>query len=202
MKLINASFFLITCFCHICEGYTYLSSDTDIYSGSYEYIISLNTATINFYGGGIQTLESAASSTVNLRGASIRSLRATENGTIHVYGGRFEAIGSTNCAQVLACNQAKIVFHGYDFSYDPVECMLHGFLSDGQEFWARLQVPSTGTTLERIEFVVTSQQSTPECLYSPKMDFTGDCRVNLADLAIFLQSWLECNLLPEEACFQ
>ena len=42
----------------------------------------------------------------------------------------------------------------------------------------------------------------PFCLGEPAMDFDGDCKVNLADLAIFMQSWLECNLDPESACWE
>ena len=40
----------------------------------------------------------------------------------------------------------------------------------------------------------------PICKEVPRMDFTGDCRVDLADLAVFAQSWLECNLFPQSAC--
>jgi hypothetical protein len=40
------------------------------------------------------------------------------------------------------------------------------------------------------------------CREQPRMDFTGDCRVDMADLAVFAESWLECNLLPESACWE
>ena len=40
------------------------------------------------------------------------------------------------------------------------------------------------------------------CREQPRMDFNGDCRVDMADLAIFAESWLECNLLPESACWE
>lgn len=40
----------------------------------------------------------------------------------------------------------------------------------------------------------------PVCREIPEMDFTGDCRVDLADVAIFVQSWMECNLFPRSAC--
>jgi len=40
------------------------------------------------------------------------------------------------------------------------------------------------------------------CRKQPRMDFNGDCRVDMADLAIFAESWLECNLLPEIACWE
>lgn len=31
-------------------------------------------------------------------------------------------------------------------------------------------------------------------------DLTGDCKVNLADLAVFASNWLTCNLEPQSAC--
>jgi len=39
------------------------------------------------------------------------------------------------------------------------------------------------------------------CTQEPAMDFNHDCRVNFLDLAIFLQSWLDCNLNPPSACW-
>jgi hypothetical protein len=42
----------------------------------------------------------------------------------------------------------------------------------------------------------------PFCLEEPAMDFNGDCKVDFKDLALFLQSWLECNLEPKSACWE
>jgi hypothetical protein len=39
------------------------------------------------------------------------------------------------------------------------------------------------------------------CTAYPEMDFNKDCKVDFKDLAIFLQSWLECNLEPRELCW-
>ncbi len=39
------------------------------------------------------------------------------------------------------------------------------------------------------------------CTQYPEMDFNHDCKVDQADLDIFLQHWLECNLDPEDACW-
>lgn len=41
---------------------------------------------------------------------------------------------------------------------------------------------------------------TVPCTHRPLMDFSGDCRVNLIDLAIFLDDWLDCGLAIPEAC--
>jgi len=42
----------------------------------------------------------------------------------------------------------------------------------------------------------------PVCLRHPAMDFNGDCKVDLVDFAMFTQSWLDCNIDPQEACWQ
>ncbi len=34
-----------------------------------------------------------------------------------------------------------------------------------------------------------------------RMDFNGDCKVDFADFAIFSESWLDCGLQPETACW-
>ncbi|UCG59022.1 MAG: hypothetical protein JSU70_05835 [Phycisphaerales bacterium] len=39
------------------------------------------------------------------------------------------------------------------------------------------------------------------CTDYPVADFNKDCRVDSADLAIFLDGWLECNLDPPEDCW-
>lgn len=35
------------------------------------------------------------------------------------------------------------------------------------------------------------------CRFRPQMDFSGNCRVDLADLAVFAQSWLQCGIHPD-----
>jgi len=44
--------------------------------------------------------------------------------------------------------------------------------------------------------------SKPYCIKVIPGDINGDCKVDFADFAIFCQSWLECNLDPQEACGQ
>ena len=39
------------------------------------------------------------------------------------------------------------------------------------------------------------------CLEYPVMDFNRDCKVDQADLDLFMAHWLECNLDPQEACW-
>ena len=45
------------------------------------------------------------------------------------------------------------------------------------------------------------QIEVPYCVEKPQMDFTNDCKVDIADLAEFAESWLECNLIPQWACW-
>ena len=42
----------------------------------------------------------------------------------------------------------------------------------------------------------------PVCRQRPVMDFTHDCRVDIADFAVFAEHWMECNLVPLSACWQ
>lgn len=43
-------------------------------------------------------------------------------------------------------------------------------------------------------------QPAPRCVDRPSMDFTGDCRVDLADFALFAEEWLTCGFDLPEAC--
>ncbi|MFH1613858.1 MAG: hypothetical protein ABIG61_02080 [Planctomycetota bacterium] len=42
----------------------------------------------------------------------------------------------------------------------------------------------------------------PNCSDPIEADFNSDCKVDFKDLAIFLQSWLQCNLEPQETCWE
>jgi hypothetical protein len=42
--------------------------------------------------------------------------------------------------------------------------------------------------------------SAGSCPTAPMADLTGDCKVNMDDLAIFSSEWLDCNLDPVELC--
>ncbi|MHC4624566.1 MAG: hypothetical protein ACYS4W_11770 [Planctomycetota bacterium] len=54
-----------------------------------------------------------------------------------------------------------------------------------------LSTSTSGVTLARIQ-----------CTEPLAMDFTDDCKVDFKDFAKFVQSWLECNLDPPEACWE
>jgi hypothetical protein len=42
----------------------------------------------------------------------------------------------------------------------------------------------------------------PICTVEPQGDLNGDCKVDLIDIAIMAKHWLECNLDPNETCWQ
>ncbi len=35
------------------------------------------------------------------------------------------------------------------------------------------------------------------CVDKPLLDYDDDCKVDLADFAVFIQSWMECGIFPE-----
>lgn len=55
---------------------------------------------------------------------------------------------------------------------------------------------------EAAQLYVDFVHGTMICPEAPAYDFNGDCRVDLADLAEFTAGWIECNLIPAEACGQ
>jgi len=59
------------------------------------------------------------------------------------------------------------------------------------------QNPPTATIL-----AILDSEHKPVCVKHPRMDFNGDCKVDFADLAIMASSWLECNLVPQSACWE
>ena len=38
------------------------------------------------------------------------------------------------------------------------------------------------------------------CQTKPAYDFTGDCKVTVADFALFADQWLECGIYPAADC--
>ena len=41
----------------------------------------------------------------------------------------------------------------------------------------------------------------PACVNPPRMDATGDCKVTLADFAVFASEWLTCGYAEQDACW-
>lgn len=65
--------------------------------------------------------------------------------------------------------------------------------------WSPYQMlPGNGSYFDDFSLTV----SDVICTHRPVMDFNNDCKVDFKDLAIFMESWLECNLYPPEVCWQ
>ena len=39
------------------------------------------------------------------------------------------------------------------------------------------------------------------CIELPEYDVNEDCRIDVQDVAIFVEKWLECNLHPQLECY-
>jgi len=67
-------------------------------------------------------------------------------------------------------------------------------------YWDTMTGHSSAYTWELTSTNVTPQ---PFCkVRYLRMDFNDDCKVDFRDFALFIQSWLECNLDPPEVCWQ
>jgi hypothetical protein len=60
-------------------------------------------------------------------------------------------------------------------------------------------VTANGNTLGQYEAMLLSYLL-PECSTPPTGDMNNDCKVNLADFAVFAENWLKCTVEPAEAC--
>jgi hypothetical protein len=75
---------------------------------------------------------------------------------------------------------------------DPASAFLDEPLPNG----GRINMGAYGGTSE-----ASKSPSGATCLEYPAMDFNHDCKVDQADLDIFLTHWLECGLDPDDACW-
>lgn len=60
----------------------------------------------------------------------------------------------------------------------------------------------TLTAAEAAQLYVDFVPGATICPTAPAYDFNGDCQVDLTDLAEFAVGWLECRLIPADACGQ
>jgi hypothetical protein len=76
--------------------------------------------------------------------------------------------------------------------------MLSGEWMDGTPWTVNIKPNVLTATI----LVIPGPVHKPFCVKYPRMDFNGDCKVDFADFAIMASSWLECNLVPESACWE
>ncbi len=56
------------------------------------------------------------------------------------------------------------------------------------------------TNLDIAKVYVEENPAGTPCVQVPAFDLTGDCRVDLDDLLIVVNGWLDCGLIPQSAC--
>jgi hypothetical protein len=76
--------------------------------------------------------------------------------------------------------------------------ILSGEWVDGTRWAVRI----TGNEPTATILAIPESAHKPFCIKYPRMDFNGDCKVDFADFAIMASSWLECNLVPQSACWE
>lgn len=52
-----------------------------------------------------------------------------------------------------------------------------------------------------VNVIHDGQCELPECAIKPPVDYNNDCRVTLVDFAFFVSFWLDCGLVPPDACW-
>jgi hypothetical protein len=125
---------------------------------------------------------------------------------IELFGG--ETLYSDD-ESVRVYDNARIIVHGERFKiggwavepgeYTPQRILMYPspnlacVLKDGHEFELYLSFSDYSRLVLAYE---------PACLQRPSMDFNGDCKVNIADFAVFASEWMICNLEPQEECWK
>lgn len=72
-----------------------------------------------------------------------------------------------------------------------------GFGDEPYPHGGRINLGAYGGTAEASK----SEGPKPMCIEYPEMDFNKDCKVDFADLALFIEHWMECKLDPQDACW-
>jgi hypothetical protein len=184
-------------------------------AGLYAYVLS----TVDISGGSVAYLHANNSSRVAISGGSVsNTLWASDSSTVAISGGIVETIGAYGLSKVdisdgevyalHACDSSVVTFYGQTFRaggalrIDGDRVLGTGLLAgewmDGTRWTVNIsENQSTATIL-----AIPESEHTPFCVKYPLMDFTGDCKVDFSDLAVFLTHWLDCNLDPPSACWE
>ncbi len=98
--------------------------------------------------------------------------------------------------------ETSIRFEGMTESYDVAPVVIEGIFGHNG---VRLMGTIRPGCCDRFSFDLDGfavPLEEPHCSQRPVMDFTDDCRVDIADFAVFARHWMECNLVPLSACWQ
>jgi len=118
------------------------------------------------------------------------------------------AISGGSVSNLSAYNSSTVTFYGQNFRvgvglvFDGERVlgtgMLIGEWMDGTRWAVNITTNEPTATI----LAIPESAHKPFCVKYPRMDFNGDCKVDFADFAIMASSWLECNLVPESACWE
>ena len=91
-------------------------------------------------------------------------------------------------------NGADIIFGQFQIGCNRAGDVFFNGLIDDVKIW---NYPRSYDELAEDYLAVTGQGG---CLDRPDWDMDNNCRIDLKDLAIFLEDWLECGLQPQSEC--
>jgi len=176
---------------NISSGYvdgmtTYSSSIVNISGGSVSWFNvgapGPMSSTVNIYNGSVYYIDIVNTSVMNISGGYVGTLRAQESSTVTFYGRNFLVSGG------LTLDGERVL---------GTTGILSGEWMDGTPWVVSIEgTEPTATILAIIQLPpVYCEEPIPA-------DLNGDCKVDFADFAIMASSWLECNLVPQSACWE
>jgi len=175
-------------------------SAVSISGGSVGGFTAYDSSGVDISGGHVNDLYAYGSSAVNLTGGDVGNLDAFDISDVTISGG--------GVSKLYARNSSTVTFYGQNFrlgaglAFDGERILGTGILSgewmDGTRWAVNIIANDPAATI----LAVPESEHRPFCVKYPRMDFNGDCKVDFADFAIMASSWLECNLVPESACWE
>jgi len=177
------------------------SSTVGISGGYVQELGAGGSSTVNISAGEVgHWFLAAGSSAVNITGGSVSSFSATGSSVVDISGG--------SVSSVQASDYTVVTLHGRNFSVGDGLLLfgdrvvgggiLSGEWLDGTPWAMNISANIFTATL----LAIPESAHKPFCVKYPHMDFNHDCKVDFADFAIMASSWLECNLVPESACWE
>jgi len=185
----------------------YDSSTVNISSGgsvSDRNLIAWDSSIVNISSGGSvsHSLTATGFSTVNISGGSIGDLYASGSSVVDISGGSVSTLE--------ASGYSVVTFYGQNFSVGDGLLLFGGRVVgkgnlSGEWFDGTQWVMNISANIFTAMVMAISEPANkpyPFCAKPSRMDFNGDCKVDFFDFAIMASSWLECNLVPESACWE
>jgi len=188
------------------------SSTVSISGGSMSGLDAYDSSTVNISGGDIAggigggNLYAYNSSAVDISGGFVRYLYACDSSIVNISGGSITNLNAYD--SFYTPGSPTVIFYGQNFrvgsglTFDGERVLGTGMLSgewmDGTRWAVNITINYPTATI----LAIPESEHRPFCAKHPRMDFNGDCKVDFFDFAIMASSWLECNLMPESACWE